>query len=73
MPGGGGLWWIVTPYGGASGDWVGGWRGFLVAFDDQDRVAATAFKKLSTSRSLDENVYHWTQRLSGIAQPEQRE
>ena len=69
LPGGGGVWWycVVLPYGGAAGggDWVGGWRGFLVAFDDRGVVAATAFKKLSTRRSLDENMRRWVAKLPG--------
>ena len=59
MPGGGGFWWVATPYGGTGDSWVGGWRGFFVSFDDRGLVTATTFKRLSTRRSLDENLEKW--------------
>ena len=56
LPGGGGIWWysIFLGYGGAAdgGNWAGGWRGFFVAFDDQDVVTASKFKKLSCRRAI---------------------
>ena len=63
MRGGGGAWWVCSFNGAAGGDWVGGWRGFLVAFDDQDVVRAAEFKMLSTRRPLDENMDHWVAKL----------
>ncbi len=72
MHGGNCVWWIVpvTPEGagGSSGILLGGWRGFLVAFDDRDIVRAAEFKHLSGRRSLDENMDRWMARLP-TAQP----
>jgi len=67
MRGGGGFWWasVVTPYGGGAwgGNWVGGWRGFLVAFDERDVVRAAEFKRLPGRRSLDETMDRWVAKL----------
>jgi hypothetical protein len=72
MKGGGAIWWwfVVCPYGakGDSGYWTGGWRAFFVAFDDQGVVQATAFKSLSTRRSLDEHLDKW---VCGLPVPTQ--
>ena len=71
LPGGGGIWWycIVAGEAGAAGGggWAGGWRGFLVAFDDQGVVTATAFKKLSCRRPLQENMDRWMAKLPPAA------
>ena len=67
MRGGGGVWWgaVVSTAGGGAigGNWVGGWRGFLVAFDEREVVRAAEFKKLSARRSLDEIMDHWVAQL----------
>jgi hypothetical protein len=67
LPGGGGVWWYCIFAGEAAaaggGSWAGGWRGFLVAFDDQGVVTATAFKKLSCRRPLHENMDRWVAKL----------
>lgn len=47
--------------------WVGGWRGFLVAFDDQDFVTAAAFKKLSCRHPLHEHLNRWVAKLPRTA------
>jgi len=59
VPGGGGFWWAASMYGGGGDYWVGGWRGFFVSFDNRDLATAVAFKRLSTRRSLDENMERW--------------
>ncbi len=73
MRGGGGVWWLVLvgPGGGvATGDqWVGGWRGFFVAFDQRDVVRAAELRKLSASRSLDENMDRWVAGLPKTSPP----
>jgi hypothetical protein len=68
MRGGGGLWWwwtVGSPYwvGGSEGVWEGGWRGFLVAFDDRGRVRSAQYQRLSCRRSLDENMERWLTHL----------
>jgi hypothetical protein len=63
LSGGGGAWWIAGFYGGTGGNWVGGWRGFLIAFDERDVVRAAEFKKLSARRSLDDNMGRWVAKL----------
>ena len=73
LPGGGGVWWycLVAPGGAAAdgGSWVGGWRAFFVAFDDQDVVIATAFKKLSPRKPLHEHLDRWVVKLPPTAAP----
>jgi hypothetical protein len=67
MQGGGGVYWaaIAGPGGGgaASGGWVGGWKGFFVAFDGRSVVQAVGFKDLSTKRSLHANLERWVAKL----------
>jgi len=67
------VWWycIVLPCGGVgnSGSWTGGWRGFLVAFDDQDVVTAITFKKLSCRHPLHEHMDRWVAKLPRTASP----
>ena len=67
MRGGGGVWWVALAFGEAAvvkgGNWLGGWRGFLVAFDERDVVRAAAFRKLPCRRSLDETVGRWVAKL----------
>jgi hypothetical protein len=67
MAGGGGVYWVALagPGGGGAtgGDWVGGWRGFLVAFDERGVVQAAQFKHLSTGRSLHANMDCWLAKL----------
>lgn len=65
MQGGGGVWWgfYLAPWGasgGESGTWTGGWRAFFIAFDELGVVQNTAFKSLSTRRSLHEQLYEWS-------------
>jgi hypothetical protein len=62
MRGGGGCWWAYGTEGGTSGDWLGGWRGFLVAFDDKGVASASGFRRLSPQRSLDDNLNCWPAR-----------
>ena len=70
MCGGGGVWWVaaVVPPGAVArgGNWVGGWRGFLVAFDERDVVRTAEFKKLSARRSLDVNMERWLATLPPV-------
>jgi hypothetical protein len=63
LSGGGGVWWIGFVNGGTTVTWVGGWRGFLIAFDELDVVRAAEFKKLSARRSLDDNMERWVAKL----------
>ena len=67
MRGGGGLWgWAVAcPQGGAGGggSWAGGWRGFLVAFDERGLVRSAQYRRLSCRRSLDANAERWLTHL----------
>jgi hypothetical protein len=71
LPGGGWVWWycIVGPYGGVAdgGNWAGGWRGFFVAFDEQDVVTASEFKKLSTRQPLHQQMDRWVAKLPPAA------
>ena len=73
LRGGGGVWWVALMFGEAAvvkGDtWVGGWRGFLVTFDERDVVRAATFRKLSCRRSLDETVSRWVAKLPPASQP----
>lgn len=73
MRGGGGVWWLALfgPGGGGAigGNWVGGWRGFLVAFDERDIVRAAEFKNLSPRRSLDQNMDRWVANLRPALPP----
>lgn len=67
MKGGGGVWWIAVAGREAAvvtgGHWPGGWRAFLVAFDEHGVVTATAFKSPSTGRSLHEHMDRWMAQL----------
>ena len=67
LRGGGGIWWfaVAAPQSAAAdaGGWSGGWRGFFVAFDDQDVVRSAEFQQLSTRRSLDANMDRWAAHL----------
>ena len=67
MRGGGGVWWFVLVCEGGGvvkgGNWVGGWRGFFVAFDERNVVRAAEFKTLSARRALDENMDRWVAKL----------
>jgi len=67
VEGGGGVWWcmIVVPYGALvdGGSWTGGWRAYFVAFDENDVVAATAFKSPSARFSLHEHLEDWVWHL----------
>ena len=63
LTGGGGVGWIGFVNGGTTITWVGGWRGFLIAFDELDVVRAAEFKKLSACRSLDDNMERWVAEL----------
>lgn len=71
MRGGGGVWWVALVFGEAAvvkgNTWVGGWRGFLVAFDERDVVRAAEFKKLSCRISLDENLDRWVAKLPPVS------
>ena len=76
MKGGGGVWWgfYVAPWGGSggeSGTWEGGWRAFFIAFDELGVVQKTAFKCLSTRRSLHEQLDEWRekQRPARVSHP----
>jgi hypothetical protein len=73
MRGGGGVWWAAVVLGEAAivkgGNWIGGWRGFLVAFDERDVVRAVEFRKLPGRRSLDETVARWVAKLPPASPP----
>lgn len=73
MAGGGGVYWVVLagPSGGGAtgGDWVGGWRGFFVAFDERGVVQAAQFKHLSSGRSLHANMDCWLAQLPPAPPP----
>jgi len=73
LPGGGGVWWYCIFLGEAAaaggGSWAGGWRGFFVAFDDEDFVTATAFKELSSRHPLHEHMDRWVAKLPPTASP----
>ena len=60
LPGGQGVWFAACMYGGAAGEfeWTR-WRAFFVLCDEEDRVAATSFLRLSSGRSLDEQLEKW--------------
>jgi hypothetical protein len=73
ISGGGGVWWVslVTPYGGvAKGDtWLGGWRGFFVAFDTNNVVADAQFIRLSSNKSLHEQMKAWAGKHHAATSP----
>jgi hypothetical protein len=56
-------WWFLASTHAAAGktyDW-GGWRGYFIAFDENQVVRAQAFKSLSINRSVHEQLDHWQQ------------
>jgi len=61
IPGGKGFWLVAGPEGGgAAGEFEWShWRGFFVAFDNRGVVTATAFKRLWSRHSLDEQMDRW--------------
>lgn len=60
MPGGEVYWWVMVPEGGDIDEfeWTR-WRAFFVMFDDSGHVARSKFKRLSSRKSLDEQLEHW--------------
>ena len=64
LPGGKALWWwFVFSTGGSAGDagefeWSH-WRAFFVAFDEDGYVTKTRFIRLSSRKSLDEQLEAW--------------
>jgi len=73
LPGGGGVWWYFIPLGevaaSGGGSWEAGWRGFFVAFDNQDVVTSAVFKKLSCRRPLHEQMDRWVAKLPPTTPP----
>jgi hypothetical protein len=60
LPGGQGIWWVVTTEAGAGGDfeWTR-WRALFVAFDTNNVVVAAKTKHLSSRKTLDEHLNAW--------------
>jgi len=58
------FWWVAGPYGGTGDNFeVGGWHALFVAFDDAGVVLQKDFVSLSNSRSLDEQLERWAERV----------
>ena len=74
LPGGEGVWWICGLEGGTGDrfEWSR-WRAFFVMFDDSGHVASSKFKRLSSRKSLDEQLEDWfaseSRQLSEDKQP----
>jgi hypothetical protein len=65
IPGGRGLWLFATFAGGAAGEFEWShWRGFFVAVDNRGVVTATAFKRLWSRHSLDEQMDRWVVKIT---------
>lgn len=76
MPGGRGLWWLACMGGGTGGEFEWShWRALFLRFDDDDVVVQTKFVRLSSGRSLDEQLERWalkTRAKTGFSQPVQQ-
>ncbi len=63
LPGGQGIWWVVSTVGGGGGEFEWSrWRAFFVAFDSKGVVTKTRFVHLSSRKSLDEQLEIWAVR-----------
>jgi hypothetical protein len=63
LPGGWGIWWVVSPENGLADDFEWSrWRAFFVAFDTNNVVTAATTKHLSSSKSLYEQLEIWAQK-----------
>jgi hypothetical protein len=63
LPGGRGIWWVVSTENGAGGDfeWTR-WRAFFVAFDANNVVTAASTKHLSSRKTLHEQLEAWAEK-----------
>ena len=64
ITGGGGVWWVATPYGGLADSWQGGWRAWFVAFDERGIVRAIEFQRVSPKHSLHHHMREWMRELN---------
>ena len=65
LPGGQGIWWVVSTVGGGGGEFEWSrWRAFFVAFDSQGVVTKTRFIHLSSRKSLDDQLETWAVRTA---------
>ena len=63
LPGGRGLWWVVSLENGVEGEFEWSrWRAFFVAFDANNLVIAANTKHLSSSKSLHEHLEIWARK-----------
>jgi hypothetical protein len=63
LPGGRGVWWVVSPENGTGGEFEWSrWRAFFVAFDTNNVVTAARTKHLSSSKSLHEHLEVWAKK-----------
>jgi hypothetical protein len=63
QPGGQGIWWWCSMYGGDAGEFEWSrWRALLVAFDTNNVVTAANTKHLSSNKSLHEQLEVWARK-----------
>ena len=64
------FWWVASTHSATGDDFeVGGWHALFVAFDDAGVVLQKDFVSLSNSRSLDEQLEQWAERVRKKEQP----